>query len=187
MGIWSEELCKMFLIVGLFLPFSSLFLFVSIHLNLLSIPTGGKGQGRAGRNETGLDQHGRRQKRWTVRGGGGQGRPTGTFLSCLNAFYSLLLLILLLSGCLFLQSTTTGRVGQGMTNAGRTTYRLHLPREVRGARVHVPLFFVLYSPLLFSYCSYFPIISFFAKINNRRAGVGPDRTNAVGNINVGRD
>ena len=77
MGIWSEELCKMFLIVGLFLPFSSLFLFVSIHLNLLSIPTGGKGQGRAGRNETGLDQHGRRQKRWTVRGGGGAGATDG--------------------------------------------------------------------------------------------------------------
>ena len=74
-----------------------------------------------------------------------------------------------------------------MTNAGGRTYRSRLPREVRGARVHDPLFLVLYSPLFFSHCSYFLTISFFAKINNRRAGVGPDRTNAVGNINVGRD
>ena len=48
-------------------------------------------------------------------------------------------------------------------NAGGTTYRSRLPWEVRGARVHVSLFFVPYSPLLFSRCSYFLIIPFFRK------------------------
>ena len=34
-----------------------------------------------------------------------------------------------------------------------------------------------------SHCSYFPIISFFAKITNRRDGAGPDRTDAAGKQN----
>ena len=34
-----------------------------------------------------------------------------------------------------------------------------------------------------SHCSYFPIISFFAKISNRRAGAGPGRTEAGGERN----
>ena len=37
-----------------------------------------------------------------------------------------------------------------------------------------------------SHCSYFPTISFFAKISNRRAGAGSDRTDADGDRNVSK-
>ena len=58
----------------------------------------------------------------------------------------------------------------------------------RGGNGYVFRYF-LFSILLFpsSHCSYFPIISFFAKIINRRAGAGPDRTDAGGDRNAGRD
>ena len=38
-----------------------------------------------------------------------------------------------------------------------------------------------------SHCSYFLIIFFSAKINNRRVGTGPDRTNAGDDRNTGQD
>ena len=43
----------------------------------------------------------------------------------------------------------------------------------------------LFSSPIFSHCSNFPIISFFAKNSNRRARAGPDRTDTGGNKNAG--
>ena len=66
-----------------------------------------------------------------------------------------------------------------------TTNHSRLPREVGGQQVRAPLF--LFSTLLFSssYCSYFPVISFFAKISNRLAEAGRNRADAGGGIDAG--
>ena len=49
------------------------------------------------------------------------------------------------------------------------------------------LFFVLYSPLLFISLFLFSDYLFFTKINKRRAGLGPDRTDVIDNRNAGQD
>ena len=85
----------------------------------------------------------------------------------------------------FLQSTTIGRTGWNVTDAGGTTYRSRPPRAGgRGGGVCVPLFFVLYSHLLFFSLFFFRLFLFFVMINKRRLGVGPDRTDEVGDRNT---
>ena len=45
--------------------------------------------------------------------------------------------------------------------------------------------FVRFSPLLFFCLFLLSVVSFFEKIINRRAGTGPDRTDAGGDKNTG--
>ena len=53
----------------------------------------------------------------------------------------------------------------GQERRGQTTYRLHPPREVGGARGVYSVIFARYSPLLFFSLFLFFIVSFFAKIS----------------------
>ena len=93
-----------------------------------------------------------------------------------------------LSSCFFSTEYDDMRGGMGRIRRGRDDVLFAPSSRSRGRkRVCVPLFLVLYSPrLLFSSsrCSYYPIISFFVMIDNRRFGVGPDRTDEVGDGNA---
>ena len=107
---------------------SLLVFLVSIYLNPLNTTTGGQGQGGMGRNGSGSDQHGRRQKHRTVRGAGASGYVLYHFkiLSTLFSFFFFPVVS-------FLQGTTTGGAEWGVSDAGKTTYCLHPPREIEGA------------------------------------------------------
>ena len=112
-------------------------------------------------------------------------------LSFFNSFYSPLLLMLLLSGCLFSTEYNDRRSGMDRDQRGQDNALFAPSLEGRvggGQRVYVFRCY-LFSIHLFSssHCSCFPIISFFAKINNRRCGTGPDRTDSDGDRNAGRD
>ena len=117
---------------------------------------------------------------------GGQEGPTGTsfiFFLIVSTFLSFSFFFFPVAS--FLQSTAIGGAGRGVTDAGGTTYCLRPPQEVGGGNGYVFRYFFIYSPLLLfssSYCSYYPIISFFALINNRKFGVGSNagwRNNGV--------
>ena len=76
------------------------FFFVSIHLNLWNNNRWIRARrDEAERNRMGSDQRGRRQKRWTVQGG--RSNRGYVFYHFFHLFYSSLILILLLSDCLF--------------------------------------------------------------------------------------
>ena len=76
------------------------------------------------RNRSGPDQRGRRQTIVETRDGTGGGRSDQRV--CSLSFSSSFRLPL------FLQSTTTGGAGWGVSKAGGTTYCSHPPREVGG-------------------------------------------------------
>ena len=136
-------------------------------------------KGRAGRGGTERDGTNAGGDRNAGRYGGAG--ATGGCVLYHVLILSALLLVLLLSSCLFLQSTTIGRAWGG-DNAGGTTYCLRPLQEV-------VFCYFLFSIFLFSFshCSHFPNLSFFAKTNNRQAGAEPDRIKVVGDRNAGRD
>ena len=143
-------------------------------------------KGRAGRGGTERDGTNAGGDRNAGRYGGA-GATDGCVL-CHFLILSALLLILLLSDCLFfLQSTPACEAGWGVRNAVRTMYCSHPPREVEGATGVYSVIFVCYSPLLFFSLFLFFVVSFFCGDINRRAGAGTDRTDAGGDRNVGRD
>ena len=86
----------------------------------------------------------------TQDGTGGRSDRRERLLSFLNSFYSPLLLILLLFGCPFLQSTIIGGAGRGMTTtrAGRRIVRAFLGRS--GGQGFMFRYF-LFPILLFSF------------------------------------
>ena len=100
---------------------------------------------------------------------------------------STLLLILLLSDCLFSTEYANRQSAMRREQRGRDYVWFAPSLGGRGATGMYSVIFVHCSPLLFFSLFLFSVVSFFAKIINRRAEAGPDRTDADGNRNAGQD
>ena len=125
--------------------YSFLFCFFSIRLN----PWNNNRRIRAGRDEAEWNGIGPTRAVKETRDGTGGRSKRVHLLSFLNSFYYPLLLILLLSLCLFSIEYNDRQSEWGVTGAGGTTYCSRPPREVGGNRYVFRYFYVLYSPLLF--------------------------------------
>ena len=81
-----------------------------------------------------------------------------------------------------------GGAGWDVTDAGGTAYRSRPPQQVGGGNGYV-FRYVVSSILPFSSSrfSYYWVIYFFVMIEPRQFGMGPDRTDTVGDRHAGQD
>ena len=142
------------------------------------------GQGGMGRKGTGWDQHGRRHKHKKVRGG--QERPTGTS-SIIFKFFLLSFSFFFFLITSFSAEYVNRRGGMGCERRRRDCVSFVLSSGGRGGNGYVfGHFCSLFSSSLLL-AVFIAVVSFFAKITNRRAGAGSDRTDTGGDRKTGRD
>ena len=144
-------------------------------------------KGRAGRGKTEHDRTNTGSYRMRDGTRGRNDRPV-RHLSLFNFIYSPLLLILLTSSCFFSTEYDDRRDGIGRDQRGRDDVSFAPSLRSWGReRVCVPVFlssiFLFASSLLLTVLT-IQLFLFFAMINNRQFGVGPDMTDEVGDRNA---